>query len=525
MNFFNAAAYIRLSREDGDKIESNSVGNQREFITRSVTQNLSDVNIIDYYIDDGFTGTNFNRPGFQRMLHDIDVGIINCVIVKDLSRIGRNYIDTGTYLERYFPSHGVRFIALNDGIDNYEQSYDISMPIKNIVNAQYSRDISKKVITSIRTKQEKGDFIGAFAPYGYMKDPKNKNHLIKDEYAATVVERIFKMYASGMGQITIARTLTEEGVPCPSIYKKTQGMKYQNGMRMELTKYWTYSTIHNILKNQVYAGNMVQHKADMSRFRTKQSAILPESEWIVIKDTHVPIISQELFDTVQMMRKRNYRSVKQFEKPHALATHLQCADCHRGMCRVKDTHGRYILRCTTYHRWGRNLCTPHKIYQDVLEKIVVNEINSFIAKINDLDQKIKKPQYANISNRENINNQLNEIAIRIEKNLARRKSLYEDYKDGMISRDEYFSFKQQYEDDVNSLEAQANVLKEKKAQTPQSIADEPWFTRFMKYKKIDQLTPEIVNIFIDMVYVSEDNNITIQFNFKDELFELENMIN
>ena len=206
LNLFNVAVYIRLSREDGDKEESDSVGNQKKLLTEYVSRK-DELILYDVYIDDGFTGTNFNRPAFKRMIKDIEAGKVNCVIVKDLSRFGRDYIDTGRYLEREFPELGVRFISITDGIDSMKQAYDMLLPIKNIFNEQYARDISKKVQTAVKTKQKAGEFIGAFTSYGYKKSPVDKNKLIIDEYSADVVRRIFSLYIKGYGKQKIAKLL------------------------------------------------------------------------------------------------------------------------------------------------------------------------------------------------------------------------------------------------------------------------------------------------------------------------------
>ena len=256
---FNVAEYIRLSREDGDKAESDSIGNQRKLIT-DYLKDKDDFVLYDTYIDDGFTGTNFNRPSFKRMIADIEAGKVNCVIVKDLSRFGRDYIDTGKYLERYFPDNEVRFISITDNIDSMKQAYDMLLPIKNIFNEQYARDISKKVHASMKTKQRAGEFIGAFASYGYKKSPADKNKLVIDEYAAEIIRKIFKLYVAGNGKIRIASILNGEGILCPSEYKRLNGDNYRNSNRLNSTAYWTYSTVDHILKNEMYIGNMVQNK-------------------------------------------------------------------------------------------------------------------------------------------------------------------------------------------------------------------------------------------------------------------------
>ena len=209
------ALYCRLSREDGDRMESDSIGNQRKLLEAYI-ENHPELVMAECYADDGYTGTNFQRPAFQRMLRDIENGRIRCVLVKDLSRFGRDYIETGRYLERWLPEHGARFIAVTDNIDSDRGAYDMMMPLKNLFNTQYARDISQKVKSSLHAKQQRGEFIGAFASYGYCKDPQNHNRLVIDPPAAEVVRRIFTLFENGMGKIRIAKQLNEEGIPCPA---------------------------------------------------------------------------------------------------------------------------------------------------------------------------------------------------------------------------------------------------------------------------------------------------------------------
>ena len=225
---YQTAVYIRLSREDGDKAESDSVGNQRKLLMEFLDSD-PDLSLASEYVDDGWSGTSFRRPAFEQMIRDIEAGLVDCVVVKDLSRLGRDYIDTGRLLERYFPERGVRFISLADGIDSRKQEYDMLLPIKNIFNEQYARDISRKIHAVVRTKQKAGEFIGAFACYGYRKSPSDKNRLVVDERAAEVVRMIFRLFLEGKGKNTIARMLNARGIPCPSEYKRLNGERYRNG--------------------------------------------------------------------------------------------------------------------------------------------------------------------------------------------------------------------------------------------------------------------------------------------------------
>lgn len=304
---FNVAAYIRLSREDGDKEESNSVRNQKKLITDYVLKQENLV-LYDMYVDDGYTGTNFKRPGFQRMLEDIQDRKVNCVVVKDLSRFGRDYIETGRYLERIFPELGVRFISLADNIDSMGQIYDMLLAIKNIFNEQYARDISQKVQTAIRTKQKAGEFIGAFPSYGYKKSAADKNKLEIDEYAASVVRRIFSLYIQGYGKQKIAGILNAEGVLCPSEYKKFNGENYRNSNCLEGTTYWSYSTINSILHKEMYIGNMVQGTKHQNLGRRQKRT--SKQEWVIITHTHEPIIDQMTWDKVQSLLQKRTRKIK-----------------------------------------------------------------------------------------------------------------------------------------------------------------------------------------------------------------------
>ena len=397
-NPFYVAAYIRLSKEDGDKEESDSVGNQRKLITRYL--NGKDEFILhDCYIDDGFSGTNFNRPSFQRMISDIEAGVIDCVIVKDLSRFGRDYIDTGKYLERYFPDHDVRFISITDNIDSAKQSYDMLLPIKNIFNEQYARDISKKVYASMNMKQKAGDFIGAFPSYGYKKSPVNKNKLLIDEYAADIVREIFSLYIQGVGKLSIAKRLNAKNIPCPSEYKRLNGENYKNPRRLKNASYWTYSTIHTILQNEMYIGNMVQGTRHQ-RLRGKQRA-LDRKDWIIVENTHDPIIDLETWEKTQRLLAIQHRDLDLETNKSIFAGFLKCGDCGRSMMknywRRVDGSYSYAFYCGTYKRNGKQYCTPHALPMRVLEKIVLDDLNILLQEVSDLQKLVADQSIENLS--------------------------------------------------------------------------------------------------------------------------------
>lgn len=305
--FWKAALYIRLSREDGDKEESDSVLSQRDLL-ESFAAGQEDLVKAGVYVDDGYTGTDFERPAFQRMLREIKAGKIDCVIVKDLSRFGRNYVHSGKYLEEVFPSLGVRFIAVNDNIDSYQNpsSMDtILVPFKNIINDEYSRDISRKVRSSLDTKRKKGEFIGSFAPYGYQKSPENKNKLIPDPEAADVVKEIFSLFLSGQSIDGIVRKLNAAEVPNPSAYKQRQGLSYR---RQSGSSLWEHSSVRRILKNRVYLGELVQGKRRVKSYKIHRAEALPEESWIVAGNTHEGIVSPSDFAKAQKLLGQNVRT-------------------------------------------------------------------------------------------------------------------------------------------------------------------------------------------------------------------------
>lgn len=293
---WKTALYIRLSVEDGDdKVESNSVTNQKEML-RDFVSNHSDLTIYDYYVDDGFSGTNFNRPGFQKMLNDMFEKKFNAIVVKDLSRLGRNYLQAGNYIEQVFPVANVRFIAINDDIDSYlkpESVTNIIVPFKNLMNDQYSHDISNKIKSVLNMKKKRGEYVGAEVPFGYMRDPNKKNHLIVEEKEAEVVRLIFKLTTDGYGQQEIVKKLDDMGIPTPSAYRKRK-----KGIIEAKQHKWCLKTIYNILRNQMYCGDIIQNKGYLLSYKIHKAMRREKEDWIVVKDTHEPIIKREDFEKI-----------------------------------------------------------------------------------------------------------------------------------------------------------------------------------------------------------------------------------
>lgn len=507
---WNIAIYLRLSKEDGDKDESDSIFSQRILVSNFISKNIPEGKIVGEFVDDGFTGTNFKRPQFQRMIELVEEKKINCIIVKDLSRFGRDYIGVGEYLEKYFPLNDIRFIAINDGYDttNANSNDEFIMPIKNIFNAQYSKDISKKVKGSFRALQGEGKFVGAFASYGYVKDEKDRHRLKIDEPAAIIVRKIFELYNSGHGKISIARMLNEENVPCPSEYKRLNGLNYTNGQKMELTKYWTYSTIHNILRNELYIGNMVQNKSITKTVRGKSKKNNKEN-WICVKNTHDPIIPIDVWNTTQTLLKKNTRQLDFEQNVGIFAGYIFCGNCGRAMTKVTNKYkGRVTTTyiCGSYKRYGESTCKRNAVKLDVLEKLVLDKLNEQIKKAGEIKyfKEAKNPQEAD----------LKKYKIELERLDRLKMGLYEDYKDGLLTREEYVRYKTEYEQKEALARGQIDFINE--SSKSKNEEKNKWVEMLLKHRNIESLDRETVAEVLDRIIVTDINdttNINIVFKF------------
>lgn len=529
--FFNAAAYIRLSREDGDKAESDSISNQRRLIADYV-KGKEDLTVYDTYVDDGFSGTDFNRPSFRRMINDIEGGKVNCVIVKDLSRFGRDYIDTGRYLERYFPERDVRFISVTDSIDSAKQAYDMLLPIKNIFNEQYARDISKKIHAAVRTKQKAGEFIGAFASYGYRKAPADKNRLVVDVYAAEVVRRIFELYIRGCGKLRIAAILNEEGIVCPSEYKKINGENYRNAHRLDSTSYWTYSTVNRILQNEMYLGNMVQgRKHQQMRSRARMA---DRSEWIVVQGTHEAIIDKDTWEKTQELLKSRTRNVDLHRNTAVFAGFLKCGNCGRALVKKayasghkgKENVSGIHYYCGTYVRSGRQYCTPHKIAHETLENIILDDLRVILQSMENLEKLAAKGK-ADITTMPSgmtapDSGENDKIAIQTELEKVRKlkKAIYEDYREELISKEEFVNYRQDYSKREELLINQLACVEKKTSGMAEEVLDAAWLQYLLKYREPEKLDRAIAVEMLHEIKVYENHKIKITYNFSGELSPL-----
>ena len=523
---FKAASYLRISvEEERQEKESNSIVNQRKLIADFICSR-SDLSLAKEYVDDGYTGTNFDRPGFREMLQDAASGIINCIVVKDLSRFGREHIDTEKYIVRVFKRMGVRFIAICDDYDSLVKGYDMMFSIRNLFNEHYAQDISQKCQAAFKTKQKSGEFVGAFPSYGYRKAARDKHVLEIDPYAAEVVKRIYAMYIKGTGQLRIAAILNSEGILCPSEYKKQNGDHYRNSNKLDKTNYWTYSTIHKLLKNEMYTGTMVQGKA--KREMNDRPYLLEETEWIKVKDTHPAIIERTVWEKVQKLMKQRTVEVRFEENQSVFAGFLKCGDCGRAMCKKnhKDSKGNpyCTFNCGSYTRGGTKVCTSHSVKETVLKEIILGDLNRIISKMSNLMEMLEKAKEENEKNSFSL--ELYDLQIKKkEETLARirrlKKKLFEEYVLGTISGEEYADYRKQYLEEEKMLERSLGELVGRHVEPSKAEPfDLPWVKLLLEQKEITELTREIIVEMVDTIYIYEDNRIKILYNFSDKCAEL-----
>ena len=381
---WNTAIYVRISEEERSKSEFDSVSNQITLLTGYANSNL--FNIVDVYEDDGCKGGNFKRPAFQRMIRDIENELINCVLVKDLSRFGREHIEGDYYLEKFFPSKGVRFVAMLDNIDSVadpERMNSIEVPLMNLLNEQYLKDVSNSTKVSLNIKRKEGKFVGAEAPYGYKKAKDDKHKLIVDEEVKPIVERIFSLYIDYHSQSEIARILNDSNVLTPSSYKNIN-----RGKAIKPNSKWTSTTIKKILTQPIYTGDMVQGRTKSYSHKVNKRIPLSKKEWVIIENTHEAIIDKEMFNNVQSMITKNIKPTCA-AKPSLFAGLLICSECKKKMQRsiVTIDNKKYSnFVCSTYKKYGKSVCTSHLISEEVISNILLTSLNTIIKTVFDVDK-------------------------------------------------------------------------------------------------------------------------------------------
>lgn len=522
---YNAIGYYRLSKEAWDKNpknESDSISNQRKLIHAFIKEHPN-ITLVGEEYDDGYTGTNYERPGFVRIIDKVRAGKANCIIVKDLSRLGREYIETGKYLETIFPALGVRFIAINDDVDseNSNSGDDLIIPIKNIMNESYCRELSKKLRRQFQIQRSNGEFIGSFVSYGYLKSPEDKHRLIVDEYAAEVVKGIFSMKVKGMSQQAIADFLNEEGVLSPAEYKKSQGMNYKTGFQSGMKGKWGAVTIRNILTNPIYIGTLVQGKRGTPNYKVRQMRTKKPEDWVVVKENHAAVIDPLVFSVVQKILERDTRTSPMENTVLPLAGILFCADCKGSMCRRSVSRGNkkfsYYV-CGTYKR-GKG-CSGHSFEQGKLEDIVLGAINHQICMVVQMEQLLKEVEQKKLKDIRirHFDLMIAEKEQELDRYQEFRTNLYETLCEELINRDEYEKMHLKY---TRCIEETQTVLMKLRRQRKEALSDcavdTNWIAQFSRFNGLTKLTREAVVSLIDRITVFEDKQIKIDFNYRDEI--------
>ena len=519
---FLAIAYYRLSKDDGKNHESDSIANQRVLI-REYVKNQPNITLVDEAFDDGYTGTNYDRPGFQKVMDAVNAGTVNCVIVKDLSRLGREYVETGKYLEMVFPSMGIRFIAINDDVDSTKanSSNDILVPVKNIMNESYCRELSKKLRRQFKIQRSNGEYLGAFASYGYRKNPEDKHKLVIDEYAAEIVRAIFVLKLRGFSQQSIADYLNAECILPPAEYKKSQGLNYKSGLKGSGKAVWRAYTVQNILTNPIYIGVLVQGKRGTPNYKIKQMRVRDEEQWCVNKDNHEAIIDEYTFESVQKVLKRDTRVAPNTDAVNPLSGLVFCADCGRSMVKRSVSRGNkkfHYYICSTNKKGDG--CSSHNISIETLENTVMRAIKNQINLVVEMKQLLEEVNHSEILSvkLKRIDLLIAEKNKEIDKQKDFRMKLYEALSDGLIERDEYDAMRRRSTATIEASEAAVKKLDAERAEiVSQNTKNLTWLEQFARYQNYAKLSREIAVAFIDKITVYEDKTVHIDFNYRDEI--------
>lgn len=525
---YMAAVYLRLSKEDEDlrevkdKKESNSIANQKALILKTL-ESMPDVTLYDIYIDDGFTGLNFERPNFQRMCEDIYNGRVNMVIVKDLSRLGRDYIDSGRYVKKIFPSYHVRFVSVLDHFDSLtatQSDVNLLIPVKNFVNDNYSRDISGKVRSHQEVMRENGLYVGSHVAYGYKKLETDRNRIIPDEYAADIVRKIFDWKLKGLSSASIADKLNGLGVAAPSEYKRQLGGNYKSGFQKNRKAKWSAVAINRILKNKIYIGVLEQGKREKVNYKLNKVVEKPETEWAVKENTHEAIISRADFENVAKLLNLDTRKSPEEETLFMLSGLMFCGECGRSMVRrcnrYKDKQSVYYI-CATYNK-GKG-CSRHSIAQSVIEDILLDAIKRHIEHVARLDELLNTIRDREVNYDDIVANDQEILAKYKELDQCKKveMSLHRDLAAGIISIKEYEQFKNNFAHKSAEIEETIRKLQQEiETVFKEGLFADEWIDTFTKTGNITSLDRSIVLSLVEKITVYEENRIEITFKYQDE---------
>lgn len=518
---WNTTLYLRLSRDDGDKEESNSITGQRELLRDYISQR-PEFREYAVRVDDGFSGSTFERPSFQKMIEDVKAGRTDCIIVKDLSRFGRNYLDAGEYIEKIFPFLGVRFIAVNDNYDSLgdkKASDDLIIPFKNLINEAYCRDISVKIRSQLEIKRKSGQFLGSFAAFGYLKDDQDKNRLVVDQYAADIVRDIFKWKLEGVSPQDIADALNKLGVLSPMEYKRSLGMKFTTSFKTNAKAVWSAGTVIRILKNPIYTGVLVQGKETTPSYKVHKRITKDESEWTVIEDSHEAIISKIDFDSVQKVLKCDTRRSPGGKAVGLFSGMIFCGDCGASMVRKTVPAGekKYVYYVCSAHKQDKS-CSPHRMRDVALEEIVLDSVKQHIREVIDMSELLTITDTAPLrtAQAQKVQRQLDKKHEEYEKLQKLLMSLYENLTEGIIDREEYTRLKASFTARADEAEKQMDALRENLKEIQNHGTENAWMNEFTKRQGLTSLDRAVVVALIDKILIHSNDVVEIIYRWQDE---------
>ena len=524
--------YARRSFDDNEDEESNTIINQKDIIS-SFIKNESNMMIVDYYIDDGFTGTNFNRPGFQRMIQDICKKRINTIVVKDLSRLGRDYLGVGKYIEHFFPIYDLRIISINDGLDSYlrpEGVHDLIVPLKNLMNENYAKDISIKVSSAYRIMAQNGKYVSGTPPYGYDIDPNDKHHLVINKEESEIVKKIFDMALNGDGRIKICKYLNENKILCRTeITRRRKAKLSLIADECKVVHFWGTTTIGRLLSNEVYIGNLVQLKTTNKSYKDKTIIYKDKKDWIRFDNTHEAIIDKNVFDKVQENIKTNTKEKSSIKVYSIYNSKLKCNGCKKAMVRQEDHRGNRDISnyfCMNYLRNGTN-CSPHKIKSSDLDKMVLEAIQLQVKLVIELDKSLKKLYFKrnNSSYESEYRDNIRLIDYKLDNLKIKKRQSYEDWKFGIITKTEFLKLSKEIDDKEKSLNESRKLYESTYQENVKRIRKyDYWIEHYKRNRRIKKITKEVLDELIKIIYVNSDGNISIVFRYQDEFTELLNYL-
>lgn len=528
---YRAGLYARISVETERKREADTIGNQLQLLRDYVSEH-SDLTVFDIYSDDDISGTDFIRPEFSRMMNDLRDGKIDCIIVKDLSRLGRNYLESGEYIEMVFPFFRCRFISVTDRFDTKYQQADISVQLKNMANEMYAKDISRKICSTMRTIQEQGKFAGSRAPYGYRLDPADKHHLIIDEETAPIVKHLFELLAEGNTLHYVATTMNAKGIPSPGRLLYERGIATTDHFK---NSKWYMQTVRRILQDEIYLGWMVSGKFRSTYHSTgkKGSQPVPREEWIITKGTHEPIVTEELFNKVQeyfvrMKEEHGQTAVynSKSKKASIFKGHLRCGECGQAMfLRNKHGHGKVSAwyYCALHENYNSSYCVKKAVKKQDVEDVALKLIRTQIKLFTDAREMIialNKKESSKTKYRI-YNDQIRNVKKQIEKYMSLKASLYEDFANGVLGQSDYISMGQEYAGKADELRIFLAELEKEAQKYSQAYAmNGSWTQIIEQYQNVDTLTEEMIDAFIDEMILYNNGHVEVKFRFKDELDEV-----